>query len=512
MCYLYNLTKKHRGAAESTSSESARTKIIALAVVFSIMPALLLFSTRAKYDINNQVFNLKAEKEAKHMNTKILTEQSRSIRCLNILAIGGSVTFGSQGWAGKHPDAPGNRKNEAEDGGGWLYSFDAWPTVLEERLNDDFPCSGSDRHVVVNKGTNGCSAKCFIDRWPENIHTFLAITWDVIIIEPTSNSKIHELNHIRALLSSFAMMQQSGGKQSPNIILLSASFRLRSDNITDRPLEYDQLPEIEKAVSSLATELHIPYVSFPRYIFLNGMYNASNHRMYCLLAECTYWVDHVHITKTSHRMVADFALQAMMRNVTDNSTAAGIFYNEGRGLQSFDDLILNISEPVKNLLPAVPAYWLSFRTKSLPDSVADTNETSGVVCLDGFRPHNSRGRLSALYNWTLQQNESERKNATFVLELPSCNTDSFIHIEYLHSYTTHGILELMSWTGIEERSCNHPNSSDAVAVGSFNASNPESISVSNSREFRVSKSATHIQGSVYGGDLHLLSLAVYCVS
>ena len=121
--------------------------------------------------------------------------------------------------------------------------------------------------------------------------------------------------------------------------------------------------------------------------------------MYCLLAECTYWLDQVHLTKTAHRMVADFAFQAVMRNVTNkNSTTAGVFLNNERVQeQSFNDLILNISEPVKKFLPAVPSYWLSFRTESLPDSVANSNETGALVCLDGFEPHNNRGRLSTLY-------------------------------------------------------------------------------------------------------------------
>jgi hypothetical protein len=305
---------------------------------------------------------------------------------------------------------------------------------------------------------------------------------------------VNEMNHLQALISSFARIQQSAGLKYPNIILLSA----------ERPLEYKQLPGIEEAVSSLASELHIPYVSFPRYIFSNRMYNVTNHRMHCLLAECTYWLDHVHLTKAAHRMVADVAFQAMTRN----STTAGVLLNKGIEVQvSFDDLIMNISEPVNNLLPAVPAYWLSFRTESLPDS----------ICLDGFEPHNSRGRLSALYNYTRRQKDNQKK-ASFVLELPSCNNNDFnIRIEYLHSYTTDGTLELVSWYDTEDkRSCDQYRKQEIMrppfqTVGSFNASNPNLISVSNSSEFRVSGASTHIQGSVYG-DFHLLSLAVYCTS
>ena len=480
------------------------------------MFVLFAFSTLCALSNLLDAFNLKVDKEAKN-NTK--AEQSHQLsKCLNILTIGGSVTIGSPGFAANHPDAPKCTKNGIEEGG-WNCFYDAWPTVLEKLLNDEVPCSGdnNDTHVVLNKGYTGCSAKCFINRWHENIQSFLATDWDVIIIEPTGNTKMNEISHLRALLSSFATIQQSSGLQSPNIILLSASFRLENENVTTRPLEYDQLPDIEEGVSSLATELHIPFVSFPQYMFSNGIYNASNHRMHCLLAKCTYWVDYVHLTKTSHRMVAELALKALLRNVTDdNSTTSGIFLNEWSGVQSFDDLILNISEPVKKLLPAIPSYWLSFRTESLPDSaVADRNETcGGLVCLDGFQSHNSRGRLSTIYNSTLQQNESEGKNATFVLRLPSCSIDSFnIRIEYLHSYTTNGTLELMSWTDPGERVwCHDLNISEAVDVGSFNASNPEKISVSNSHEFRVSNGATHIQGNVFGGDFHLLSLAVYCVS
>ena len=491
--------------------------MFALFAFFSTLCALsnLLYPTKFDNIISNHdAFNLKVEKEAKN-NTK--AEQSHELsKCLNILTIGGSVTVGSPGFAANHPDAPKCTKNGIQEGG-WNCLYDAWPTVLEKRLNDEVPCSGdnNDTHVVLNKGYTGCSAKCFINRWHEKIQSFLATDWDVIIIEPTGNTKMNEISHLRALLSSFATMQQSSGLQSPNIILLSASFRLENENVTTRPLEYDQLPDIEEGVSSLATELHISFVSFPQYMFSNGIYNASNHRMHCLLTECTFWVDYVHLTKTSHRMVAELALKALLRNITDdNSTTSGILLNEWSGVQSFDDLILNISEPVKKLLPAIPSYWLSFRTESLPDSEAYPNESSGLVCLDGFQPHNSRGRLSTLYNSTLQQNESEGKNATFVLRLPYCNIDSFnIRIEYLHSYTTNGTLELMSWTDPGERRwCQDINISGSVAVGSFNASNPEKISVSNSHEFRVRKGATHIQGNVFGGDFHLLSLAVYCVS
>jgi len=455
-------------------------------------------------------YNTLSKKQGKYdemIGLPNLQQRESFSHCLNILAIGGSVTFGSPGWSGKHPDAPQNRKKE---GGGWLFSLDAWPTVLEERLNDNYPCSkgGESKHVVANMGATGCSAKCFIDRWPENIQSFLSSTWDAIIIEPTSNSRVNEMNHLQALISSFARVQQSAGLKYPNIILLSASFRLESENITERPLEYEQLPGIEEAVSSLASELHIPYVSFPRYIFSNRMYNVTNHRMRCLLAECTYWLDHVHLTKAAHRMVADFAFQA----ITRNSTTAGLLLNN-KGIEvqvSFDDLIMNISEPVNNLLPAVPAYWLSFRTESLPDS---------DICLDGFEPHNSRGRLSALYNYTRQLKDNQGKKASFVLELPSCNNNDFnIRIEYLHSYTTDGTLELVSWYDTEDkRSCDQYRKQEIMrpqfqTVGSFNASNPNLISVSNSSEFRVSGASTHIQGSVYGGDFHLLSLAVYCTS
>ena len=103
-------------------------------------------------------------------------------------------------------------------------------------------------------------------------------------------------------------------------------------------------------------------------------------------------------------------------------------------------------------------------------------------------------------------------NATFVLKLPSCTKNDFnIRIEYLHSYTTDGTLELRSWDDAENRSCGqHFEINGIVTVSSFNASNPEHISVSNSHEFRVSGGSTHIQGRIYGGDFHLLSLAVYC--
>jgi len=148
-------------------------------------------------------------------------------------------------------------------------------------------------------------------------------------------------------------------------------------------------------------------------------------------------------------------------------------------------------------------------------------------------------------------------NASFVLRLPSSplgsggNDDGdspfsefSVHIEFLNSYTTAGVLDLKSWTAHPSSSdsnegthnITHSHFSNASATSaassscqgwralhsemlsdsgsmmeSLNATNSEHLSVSKSLKFSVNNKSLYVEGTIHGGDFHLLSLAVYCV-
>jgi hypothetical protein len=181
-----------------------------------------------------------------------------------------------------------------------------------------------------------------------------------------------------------------------------------------------------------------------------------------------------------------------------------------------------LSPAVKKLLPSAPKLWISFRTKELPRM--DNN----LICLKGFRSHNSRERLSTLYEYESTQSatndtnnfreESQpHHNATIVLRMPMQCGAPLMQIEFLHSYTTNGVLALMSWTGEVSNdrgfsSCAEPVDSNRTwkFVGTFNSSNDEKVSVPKTIKFRVDKSESFVKGNFFGGNFHLLSIGIYC--
>lgn len=118
--------------------------------------------------------------------------------CLHILAIGGSVTAGSAGFSARHPDSPKSLN-------------DSYPKILEDYINKDFPCTQSmdgepKMHKVVNLAIPGCSAKCHLTRWAENYAVLSETKWDLVIIEPTANTPVREMNHLRALIAAFEIL------------------------------------------------------------------------------------------------------------------------------------------------------------------------------------------------------------------------------------------------------------------------------------------------------------------
>jgi hypothetical protein len=419
---------------------------------------------------------------------------------IRILAIGGSVTAGSNGFSARHPDS--------------LKSLnDSYPKILEDYINDNFPCTQSldskpKMHTVVNVAVPGCSASCHLSRWIENYAVFSETKWDLIIIEPTANTEVRETNHLRALIAAFEFVSF----YNPSILLLSASFRLPFFNNTAvHPDSYQQLPDIEGAVSYLAEQWRIPFVSFPKYVFENNLYNSSNHHGWCIEARCNFWLDGVHITKTAHTAIARLLENAISSNTSHLSLP----------------LPPNISQTtlpteVEALMPSTPEVWISFRTETLP--ILDDN----LICMKRFQPNNSRGRLSTMFvydmaNHNNETSNAEYHNASFVLKVPSSQrckdrTNRF-QVEYLHSYTTPGVAELLKWKGGDE----HINSSLAQMceeednkhigwelVDSFNASNSEKISVSGSKMFDIDAGTSYIKLLVYGGDYHMLSVGYYC--
>lgn len=186
--------------------------------------------------------------------------------------------------------------------------------VLDELLNKYFPCSNgsnstiaNNTHNVVNKAWLGCAPQCHLNKWIENHDVFVSTNWNLIIVEPTTTGGVggaQEMNELKALVAALATLETS---QNSSIILLSASFRLKEPH----PMVYKDIPGIEFAVSNLADQWGVPFVSFPKWIFDNGLYNASNHQAHCLEARCNYWVDQVHVTKTSHNIIAKLILDSI---------------------------------------------------------------------------------------------------------------------------------------------------------------------------------------------------------
>ena len=249
----------------------------------------------------------------------------------------------------------------------------------------------------------------------------------------------------------------------------------------------------------------IPFISFPKYLFHKGLYNSSNHEFRCKEARCTYWLDRVHITKTSHSIIAGLLMDAITTDTGKKSLSLPQTPN------------ITIDDTVKRLLPLMPIIWISFRVQELP------NIDKNLVCLEGFHPHNSRDRLSAMYTYgsdeeTIYREEHHIKEngASFVLKMPTqCERDFLIQIEFLHSYTTGGVLTLTSYSK-EVEIAHHASAlciektKNSTVIGTFNSSNNEEISVSKSVQYRVAQNVFAVKGTVHGGDFHLLSLGIYC--
>ena len=392
----------------------------------------------------------------------------------------------NSGFMGAHPDAPEI----------WM---DPYPAVLQRLLRNFVPCYNG-THQVVNAASFGCSPKCHLDRWAENYGTFATNRWDLIIIEPTTNG-MHMLNPLKALVAAFLTLPMSS-HHPPKFILLSASFVL---DVNSRPTSYEDLPAFEHAVSNLAMQWKIPFISFPEYVFSKGLYNGSNHEYHCKEARCTYWLDRVHITKTSHNIIAGLLLSAI---TTDSAI---------KSLSLPQTPNITINDAVKRLLPSMPVVWISFRVKELP------NVDENLACLEGFHPHNSRDRLSAMYTYgnestTYRKAHDIKENgASFVLKMPAqCKRDFQIQVEFLNSHTTGGVLTLTSYSKEVEIMHNATalcieKTENLTVIGTFNSSNNEEISVSKSVQYRLEQNVFVVQGTVHGGDFHLLSLGIYCL-
>lgn len=123
-----------------------------------------------------------------------------------------------------------------------------------------------------------------------------------------------------------------------------------------------------------------------------------------------------------------------------------------------------------------------------------------------------------------------QQNASFLLKMPNsdqCEAGFDVRITYLHSYTTNGTLDLLLMTNAQDTDIQatfkaHPEATSSACdlpstsylqwehVGSFNSFNNEQVSVSNSMSFDADRAASHVKANVYGGDFHLLSIAIYC--
>ena len=438
------------------------------------------------------------------------------VPCLNILTLGGSVTAGSPGFSSRHPDAPEGR------------GIGAYPSALENLLNTNFPCTQGS-HTVMNKATPGCSAKCNLEKWSENYQLFAEHEWDLVIIEPTANTKVSEMNHLQALVAAFTFLTHT----SPSIILLSASFRLPQDH----PKTYEELPKIEQLVSDLSALWNIPFVSFPRYLFSNNNYNSSNHERHCIEARCTFFLDGVHLTKTAHNIIARLLLQVItsnkrsldlgnLDNIKKEDATISISPEAAIKLPSKPAISVeeSLSPVVESLLPKSPVAWISFRTTNLLSP--SSNEI--LTCLEGFTPHDSRGRLSAMYDFGIANDKNRTYdgnlgigyNASFIFEMPrrQCKQEKDfskfeIILEFLHSYTTNGVLDLQvrDDKDLMNITCEEHNISEWNIVGQFNSSNDQQLSVSNSMKFEVDGGASFVKGTVYGGDFHLLSVGFFCL-
>ena len=218
-----------------------------------------------------------------------------------------------------------------------------------------------------------------------------------------------------------------------------------------------------------------------------------------------YWLDLVHIRKTSHNIIAGLLLSAI---TTDSA-------NKSLSLPQTPNITIN--DAVKRLLPSMPVVWISFRVKELP------NVDENLACLEGFHPHNSRDRLSAMYTYGNESttdrkaHDTKENGASFVLKMPAhCKRDFQIQVEFLNSYTTGGVLTLTSYSKEVEIMHNATalcieKTENLTVIGTFNSSNNEEISVSKSVQYRLEQNVFVVQGTVHGGDFHLLSLGIYCL-
>ena len=254
---------------------------------------------------------------------------------------------------------------------------------------------------------------------------------------------------------------------------------------------------------------------------------------------CNFWLDSVHLTKTSHQLVADFLVHAITITTSDSEhhTDEGRVHNYPTAILSLPPklnmTLENLLQEVKKLLPSKPVSSISFRTHPLPlpEELAmghQKHNSSGIVCFEGFQPNNNRGRLSA----RARGGEMLGNNtASFVLRLPllACNirptfTAFRLSVEFLNSYLTTGMLDLFSWNGthnVSSSDCStlwkkYPLSDDGnpsmnmTDDGSFNATNGQKLSVSKTLLFPVDKDDLYVGGQVRGGDFQLLSLKGFC--
>lgn len=500
--------------SERLSINSKQLRLLLGILLFGVLQGSLLYGKMTQIKDTSSQIREESAFQDKH--------QHHLPRCLQILAIGTSVTAGSPGFHAAHPDAPKPFE-------------DPWPQVMEKLLNAHFPCFGSNNtsdsiHSVVNKAWYGCGAQCHLQKWPENYDVYSQTEWDLIIVEittggSTGKAMLREVNELQALIAALTTLPLS---EHASFILLSASFRLKDEN--HHPKTYEELPEIERGVADLAIQWGIPFVSFPKYIFSHELYNSSNHQAHCLEARCNFWLDRVHITKTSHRIIAMMLLHAITTNTTSEFDMLG---NDTRSYNAtFHSLTLperphividELPPMVKELLPSFPVVWITFRTKTLP------NTDSSLICFNGFRPHNSRERWSTMYEGAIANltnnssggGEKPHENATLLLKMPTeCENDLRIQLEYLNSYTTMGALDLVSWVDGDTRNnyttdqlCEDSADKDNnfMLLGTFNSSNEEKVSVSKSASFKIDRNTTFVKGRVYGGDFHLLSLGIYCL-
>lgn len=209
--------------------------------------------------------------------------------CSKIVAVGTSITFGSNGAHGEnHPDRLRSQK-------------DAWPAVLGTLLPG---C-----HEVVNAGESACGPYCHVRRWHERPPSLFNEA-DVVILELTACSEYLAPNVAAAYLEA-VFLRLAAEPIPPCVIFSSASF---PSQLSKDATNYSALQTVwpaERFTAEVARHWGSPFVSLPQHLLVTGQYNSSDHRADCFQTNCRFFVDFMHLTRTGHRLFAELLHSAI---------------------------------------------------------------------------------------------------------------------------------------------------------------------------------------------------------